>query len=119
MRAARPTCMPTTTPGSELLSSWLQSIQPWTLWMCHLSEDQDGEAKLSPSSRRSTAVGPMVRACLDSRPATLPLDPTPRGGQGHSLAGDNVGTALAIPIATEGLELDLKEGGWLCKGRRL
>ena len=30
-----------------------------------------------------------------------------------------MGTALAIPIATEGLELDLKEGGWLCKGQEI
>ena len=35
------------------------------------------------------------------------------------MPADNMGTALAIPIATEGLELDLKEGGWLCKEQEI
>ena len=76
------------------------------------------EAKLSASSslkidgRRSYGKGLLgPQACY-----WIPL---PRGIQGHVVPRDNMGTALAIPIATEGLELDLKAGGWLCKGQKI
>lgn len=69
------------------------------------------EAKLSPSSSSKTGghrsygkglLGP--QAC---HPATRSHS---GGGQGHIVPRDNMGTVLAIPMATEGLELDLREG---------
>lgn len=48
MRAARPTWMPTTTPGSELFSSWLQEHPALDSGHCHLSEDQDGGKAQAP-----------------------------------------------------------------------
>lgn len=114
MRAAWPTCMPTTTPGSELLSSWLQE---------HPALDSvDVPSVRGPRWRQSSAP-PHLLSKIDGRrsygnggllgpqacyPAT---ESHPRGGQEALCRGDNVGTALAIPIATEGLELDLQ--GWL------
>lgn len=110
-RAARPTCMPTTTPGGELLSSWLQERPASDSGYSAVCQRTKVEAKLSPSSSSKTGGRRSYgKGLLGPRPATLLPDPTHRGRPGAHVPRDNMGTVLAIPMATEGLELDLREG---------
>lgn len=48
MRAARPTWMPTTTPGSELFSSWLQEHPALDSGHSAICQRTRMEAKLRP-----------------------------------------------------------------------
>lgn len=54
-------------------------------------------------------------------PGLLPalLDPLTRGGQRHITQRNNVGIAVNILVAIECLELDLIEGGWLCREQEI
>lgn len=98
MRAARPTCMPTTTPGSELLSSWLQEHPALdSVDVPSVRGPRWRQSSAPPPPRRSMAIGPTVRACLDPRPATLLLDPTPQGWQGAHCAGRQHGNCACHP----------------------